>query len=108
MRTRGPRGSPVRLHRRRRSAIRLLCAARARCHSIERTAARGDCLPRLLLGGVLRARLLRANAGRLPAELAEVVELRAADLAAPHDRDVADHGAVHREDALDADPIGYL
>src|SRR3712207_4979202 len=39
----------------------------------------------------------------LAAELAEVVELRATDVAAGHDLDLADHGRVHRERALDAD-----
>ena len=29
-------------------------------------------------------------------------------LAAPNDDDVADHGAVHGEDALDADAVGHL
>src|SRR5688572_19867863 len=62
----------------------------------------------LLLGGVLRARLLRANARCLATQLAEVIQLRAPDLSAPHDRDVADHGAVHGEDALDADAVRDL
>ena len=54
------------------------------------------------------ARLLLANARRLAGEIAQVVELGATDAAAAHHDDLGEHGAVHREDALDADAVGDL
>src|SRR6478752_5997778 len=67
----------------------------------------------LLRGG--RAGLRHGHLGlplldsrRLAGEMAQVVELRAAHAAAPHDLDVGQHGAVEREDALDADAVGDL
>src|SRR3954465_12036041 len=54
-------------------------------------------LLRCLLGA-RRADLALLDARGLAREVAQVVELRAADLAAAHDDDVADHRAVHRED----------
>src|SRR2546423_10367502 len=52
-------------------------------------------------GGLARVAL--AYARGLAAEVAQVVELRAADAATPHQFDATDDGAVHGEDALDAD-----
>src|SRR5919109_88442 len=109
MRRRGPRGSPVRLHRRRQSAAHLLYAVHARFHSIERTAAAGDRPPRLLLGGcVLSVRLLRANASRLSSQLAQVIQLGAPNLTAPDNDDITNHGAVDWENALHAHAVRDL
>src|SRR5437868_1563248 len=68
--------------------------------------------PRLLFRGPRSGHhhfgLLLLDTRRLAGELAEIEELRATDAAATDDRDVADHRAVHREDALDADAVGNL
>src|SRR5947209_15127909 len=52
-------------------------------------------------GGLARVAL--ADARGLAAKVAQVVELRAADAPAAHQLDATDDGAVHGEDALDAD-----
>jgi hypothetical protein len=44
----------------------------------------------------------------LPGEVTQVVQLGAAHAAAAHDLDVGEHGAVEREDALDADAVRDL
>ena len=48
------------------------------------------------------------DAGRLTAAAAEVIELRATDLAAADDFDLGDVGRVDRENALDALAVGDL
>src|SRR4051794_34870742 len=54
------------------------------------------------------ARLHLLDARGLAGEMAQVVQLGAAHAAAADDRDVGQHGAVEREDALDADAVGDL
>ena len=49
--------------------------------------------------------LALADAGGLAGDVAQVVQLRAAHEATAHDGDVGEHGAVDREDALDADAV---
>src|ERR1700759_2551349 len=56
-------------------------------------------------GGVLAA---LADPGGLTAQLAQVVELGPADLAAGHGLDLVDRRAVHREGALDAHAVADL
>src|SRR6185503_1038418 len=52
--------------------------------------------------------LLFLDARRLAGQVAQVVELGAANPPAADHRDVGDHGAVEREDALDTDAVGDL
>ena len=52
--------------------------------------------------------LLLDDAGRLAAQVAQVIELRAADLAAAHDLDRVRSSANDREDALHALAVGNL
>src|SRR5579862_7113444 len=59
----------------------------------------------LSAGGVLPALL---DAGGLAAQVAEVVELGAADAATGDRLDPVDRGAVHRERALHADAVAHL
>src|SRR6185503_13675239 len=54
------------------------------------------------------ALLLFLDARRLAGQVAQVVELGAANPPAADHRDVGDHGAVEREDALDTDAVGDL
>src|SRR5687768_6126868 len=56
----------------------------------------------------LHLRLALLDARGLAGEVAEIIELRAAHLAAAHDDDVAEHRAVEWEDALDADTVRDL
>src|SRR5690606_2334286 len=56
----------------------------------------------------LRAHLALANAGGLSGEIAQVEQLRTPHATTPNDLDVGEHGAVHREDALDANTVGNL
>src|SRR5690349_23444082 len=70
-------------------------------------------MPRSALAVCLAARirsasLVLANARRLAGERTEVVELRATDATTANDDEVADHRAVHGEDALDADAVRDL
>src|SRR6476661_7984291 len=67
---------------------------------------RSSCSSALLRHGHLGLPLLDAR--RLAGEMAQVVELRAPHAATPDDLDVGQHGAVEREDALDADAVGDL
>src|SRR6185369_15540447 len=60
----------------------------------------------LLLGMLPRVAL--ADARGLPAQVAQVVELRSANAAALHDVDVIDDRRVEREDTLDADAEARL
>src|SRR5688572_21227440 len=55
-----------------------------------------------------RATLLFANPRRLAREVAQVIELGPANTTAANDYDVADHRAMHGEDALDADTVRHL
>src|SRR5450759_971946 len=66
--------------------------------------------PRCLLrGACLRGlRLHFLDARRLAGQVAQIVELGAAHTTPAHDIDVGEHGAVQREDALDADAVGDL
>src|SRR5688500_17732356 len=58
---------------------------------------------------VLRSRLARLlDARRLPATIAQVVQLRTTNPAAAHDRDRVDGRRVDREDPLDADAARHL
>src|ERR1700716_2745165 len=52
--------------------------------------------------------LALADAGRLAAQAAQVIELGAPDLAAADHLDRVDHRRIKRKDALDAFPIGDL
>src|SRR3979490_1014344 len=52
--------------------------------------------------------LALADAGRLAAQTAQVIQLGAPDLAAAHHLDRVDHRRIQRKDALDAFPIGDL
>src|SRR4029077_18222329 len=61
----------------------------------------------LLADGGL-AVLLLDDAGRLAAQLAQVIQLGATHLAAAHHLDRVDHRRHHREDALDAFAVGNL
>src|SRR5579885_171425 len=63
----------------------------------------GSALGLAAAAGVGLARVALADACGLAAEAAEVVELRAADATAADEFHLADDGAVHGEDALDAD-----
>src|ERR1051325_2796182 len=54
------------------------------------------------------ARLLLADARRLASKLAQVVQLRATHATTTHHGDIANHRAVYRENALDADAVGNL
>src|SRR5215510_650089 len=54
------------------------------------------------------AHLLFANARGFAREVAQVVQLRATNASAAHHVDLGEHGAVEREDALDADAVGDL
>src|SRR3954469_9909959 len=49
-----------------------------------------------------------SDAGRLAGEMAEVVELGAANASATHDLNLSDHRAVKRKDPLDADAVRDL
>src|SRR5699024_7229953 len=51
---------------------------------------------------------LLPDAGLLAGEVAQVVQLRAADVAAGDDLDLVDGRGVHGEHALDADAEGHL
>src|SRR5690348_14108922 len=51
---------------------------------------------------------LLLDLGGLPDAIAQVVELRPADVAPGEDLDLVDDRRVHREGALDADPVGEL
>src|SRR6185437_15216610 len=62
---------------------------------------------RLLANGLGVLRLLD-DAGRLAAQVAQVIELGAAHLAATHDLDRVDHRRHHREHALHAFAVGDL
>src|SRR5262249_9480463 len=62
----------------------------------------------ILLADSRRAVLLLDDAGRLAAEIAQVIKLGAADLAGAHDLDPGDHGPHHEEDALHAFAVGDL
>src|SRR6476661_9536723 len=114
MRRRGAQAGPVRLHRFRRSGARVRSARRARtCSS---ACGRRDGPPPLRRCSLLRAarrgnrdaNLLLLDARRLAGEVAEVVQLRATHATAADDREVADHRAVHGEDALHADAVRDL
>src|ERR1700738_4275128 len=59
-------------------------------------------------GGGLRALGLLDDAGRLAAQIAQVIEFRAAHLAAAHHLDRIDHRRHHREDAFHAFAVGNL
>ena len=65
---------------------------------------RPPCGGRLGAGGVHAL----GDAGRLAAAIAQIIELGAPDLAAPHDLDRIDHRRIDREDALDALAVGDL
>src|ERR1700685_1747123 len=66
----------------------------------------GSLLARLLGG----RRVVRAlsDPGRLAAAIAQVIELGAPDLAAPHHLNRIDHRRIDRKDALDALAVGDL
>src|ERR1700744_5801094 len=65
--------------------------------------------PRLLAGssGLDAIRLLD-DAGRLAAQIAQIIQLGATHLAAAHHLDGVDHRRHDREDALDAFAVGDL
>src|SRR5271167_1817745 len=71
------------------------------------TRARAGSLLARLLGG---RRVVRAlgDAGRLPAAIAQVIELGAPDLAAPDHLNRIDHRRIDRKDALYALAVGNL
>src|SRR5450432_679693 len=107
MRRRGPQGSTVRLHRRRRSACRQCGAAPARSSSTAPDALYADPSP-VVLDGACDLNLALLDPRSLAGGGAQIVELRATDAATADDVHVAEHGAVDREDALDADAVGDL
>src|SRR5665213_1755820 len=59
-------------------------------------------------GGLRALALLLDDAGRLAAQIAQVIQLGATHLAAAHHLDRVDHRRHHREDALDAFAVGNL
>src|SRR5689334_20706465 len=82
-----------------------------RAHRVRPRAAR----PRLRLLRGRRARLghrnthlLLLDARRLAGEMTEVIQLRAANAPTPNDQNLREHRAVHRENALDANPVRDL
>src|SRR5919198_703591 len=113
-----------------RAASRVRCAARSRLESSTPGMARAPggmmtahattgraprAAPRIaghrglpFGAGAPIAGLTLADACRLPAQPAQVVELGAAHLAAPHHGEVGDHRAVHRKDPLDAHAVRHL
>src|SRR5262245_59376469 len=84
-----------------------LAAATKKRGVFPRFSANRSCWRRLLADGG-GAVLLLDDAGRLAAQVAQVIELRAAHLAAAYDLDRVDHRRHHREHALDAFAVGDL
>src|SRR3954470_6088510 len=109
MRQRGPRGGPVRLRLHQRGGAHARRAGHARSCSSERCPCSPSC-ELLRCGRSTRTGdgLLLADARGLAGEVTQVVELGAAHAATTDDIDVGQHGAVQREDALDADAVGNL
>ena len=65
--------------------------------------------PGRFLGGRLAPGLdALGDTGRLAAAIAQIIELGAPDLAAPHDFDQVDHRRIDRKNALDALAVGDL
>ena len=111
----GPRWPrPPRRRRRRRSASASACSSTASPGTSASAARRrlGLCrgiVQQARLDDLLRARVAAlADAGALADAAAQVVELRAADVAAGGDLDALDLRRVHGERALDADAEGLL
>src|SRR5256714_716060 len=82
--------------------------SRASCPSARDTAALRLLRDRRARLGHRDTHLLLLDASCLAGEMTEVVELRAPHAPATHDRNLGEHRAVHRENALDADAVGDL
>src|SRR6185503_17892071 len=108
MRQRGPPRGPVRLRLLPRVAGHVVRGGHARSCSSAFAAAG---LLRLFHGSRRRhqhASLLFLDAGRLAGQGAQVIELGLTDATAADHLDVADHRAMHREDALDTNTVRDL
>src|SRR5436853_3261330 len=77
---------------------------------VSNAARRSRSFRRRFRGGFGRSRplLLLGDAGGLAAPAAQVIELGAPHLAAPHDLDRVDQRRIEREHALDAFAVGNL